>query len=112
MTKYLQKLSDIPSKEIYERSLTSNIRESILKSELEDFEKLKELDFLKDLKNLIIERYKLEKRNNFNMNVDRKFSLVWDSMNELDEFLESQLALYENRILKIKSELLELNNER
>ena len=65
MTKYFQKLSDIPSKEIYERSLTSNIRESILKSELEDFGKLKELDFLKDLKNLIIERYKLEKRNNF-----------------------------------------------
>ena len=112
MTKYLQKLSDIPSKEIYGRSLTSNIRESILKSELEEFEKLKELDFLKYLKNLIIERYKLEKRNNFNMNVDRKFSLIWDSMNELDEFLESQLALYENRILKIKSELLELNNER
>ena len=46
------------------------------------------------------------------MNVDRKFSLVWDSINELDEFLESQLALYENQILKIKSELLGLNNGR
>ena len=53
-----------------------------------------------------------QKVNNFNMNVDRKFSLVWDSINELDEFLESQLALYENQILKIKSELLGLNNGR
>ena len=53
MTKYLEKLSDIPSEEIYERSLRSNLREFILKSELEDFEKLKELNFLKDLKNLI-----------------------------------------------------------
>ena len=79
---------------------SSNVRESILKSELEDFEKLKELDFLKDLRNVIIQRYKLEKRNNFNTNVDKKFSLVWDSINELSEFLEFQ------------SELLELNNER
>ena len=69
----LQKLSDIPSKEIYERSLTSNVRECILKSELKDFKRLKELDFLKDLRNVIIQRYKLEKRNNFNTNVDNSF---------------------------------------
>ena len=76
MAKNLQKLSDILPEEIYERQLTSNLRESILKSELKDFEKLKELDFLKDLKNVIINRYKLEKRNNFNRNVDKKFSAV------------------------------------
>ena len=101
----IKKLSGIPVEEIYERKLPLDTRESILKAELEDFEKLKELDFLKDLKNLILERYKLEKRNNFNINVDKKFSIVWDSIDELSEFLESELYLYEHRIFIIKSEL-------
>lgn len=110
MTKYLKKLSDIPLEEIYERSRSlksnvSNLRECILKSELEDFEKLKELDFLENLKNLIISRYKLEKRNSFNMDVDKKFSDVWDSIYELSKFLESQSAFYEERIIEIELEL-------
>ena len=44
MVKDLQKLSDIPLEEIYEWKLIkseSNLRESILKFELKDFEKLK-----------------------------------------------------------------------
>lgn len=101
----IKKLSDIPVEEIYERKLSSNTRESILKSELEDFEKLKELDFLNSLKSLILERYKLEKQNNFNIDVDKKFSIVWNSIDELSEFLESQLYFYEHRIFIIKSEL-------
>ncbi len=61
MIKILQELSDIPMEEIYERKLILNSRESILKFELEDFKKLKNLDFLNYLQDIIINRYKLEK---------------------------------------------------
>ena len=43
--KILKELSDISIEEIYERKLILNSRQSILNFELEDFEKLKNLDF-------------------------------------------------------------------
>lgn len=106
----VQKLSDIRPEEIYERELTSFSRESILKSELQDFERLKNFNFLKDVENIIINRYKLEKRNSFNREVDKKFLVVWESIEELSNFLDSQLDFYENRIFKIKCELKELSD--
>ena len=107
MVKILQELSDIPLEEIYEGKLILNSRESILKFELEDFEELKNLDFLNDLQDIIINRYKLEKRNNLKSSLDKKFSVLLNSLNELAEFTESQINFYEKRISKIKSELEE-----
>ena len=79
----------------------SNLRELILRSELKDFEKLKNIKFLEDLIIIITERYKLERRNSFNREVDEKYSYVCDSINELSDFINSQLNFYEERISEI-----------
>ncbi len=83
----------------------SNLRELILKSELKDFEKLKNIKFLEDLIIIITERSKLERRNSFNPNIYQKYSVVCESINELSDFIESQLNFYEERISEIEDEL-------
>ena len=65
---------------------------------------------MKDVENIIINRYKLEKQNSFNRQVDQKFLAVWESIEELSDFLDSQLDFYENRIFKIKCELNKLSD--
>ena len=104
------KLSDIPAEEVYGLKLTMASRQEIVKFELNDFEQLNNLEFLTELKNLIINRYKLEKRNSINKEVDKKFSKTYDAINELNEFIESQTDFYKKRISKLTIELEKYND--
>ena len=91
---------------IIEKGLTgSNLRESIIRSELKDFKELEDLSFLEDLKTIVFNRYKLERRNSLNPKVEKKFLAFCDSLNELSNFVESQSSFYERRIIEIESEL-------
>jgi hypothetical protein len=105
----VKKFSEMRMQQILENSNgPSNLRESILYSELEDFKKLKNIKFLDDLATIVIERYKLEKIHSFNMDIDKKFSNVLNSINELSDFSQSQQTFYNERITVIQNELKDL----
>ena len=89
-----------------------NSRELILSEELNDFKKLQDLEFLNELRAIILNRYKLEKRNSLNSEVDRRFLAVCNSINELIDFEKSQLSFYEKRIFTIESELEKIKNSK
>ena len=95
-----------------------NLREELLKSELEDFQKLlKETESTLKLLSLtgevIMNRYCLEDRNSFDTKTKNNYEKFLESSIQLKNYLDkNQKSFYQKRILEIQEELKEIINNK